>query len=214
MLVFKVTKVHIILFAVILLLIIACATAIFHFYKNAVTPNLVLSAIYNQNTPCLELATRVIKWQVVISKKVKFPAQNFTLAKTCTLKAGFDLKKLTPENIFIDSSSQTIFLTLPQPEIISISWSNLRVIEEKTSIAHAIMNKAGFQEKERQKSFNQALLDDIKREKLLSFEDLSEGINTFFGPIVNSYNYKLVLKKPSMPNFHILCQKFIQENNI
>ena len=214
MLVFKSIKLYITLAMLIAITLISISIAGYIYYQNSVTPHVLLSAIYDQNLPSLELATRKIRWQVIISKKVKFPAHSYVLAKTCTLKAGFNLEKITVKDISINKINKTITLTLPPPEILSLTWGNLRVLEEKHSIARALLTKGSNQEIERNKLFNQALIKDLEREELLSFEDLTEGIYSFFNPILSRHKYKLVLKKPQMPKFHTLCQKYIQDNNI
>ena len=149
------------------------------------------------NFPSAELATRTVRWQCVIGEEKDFPASFFVIGRTATIKAGFDLARVEPKkDLSIDDKKRVISLKLPPPEILSVEWSENRVILEKRSAATALLVKSGNEENRRRHLFNEALLVDAKQNDLLDFDALSEGIYRYLAPWAKSFGYRLIVHAP------------------
>ncbi|MCQ2379811.1 MAG: DUF4230 domain-containing protein [Victivallaceae bacterium] len=167
--------------------VIAAAVAWF-LLRPAKVPDLMLS-----DSAVAELATREVKWQVVVSGRNLVPARRFVVSRIAVVKAGFDLGELRPEDVAADPKTRKLVVKLPHPKVLSVSWGEPQTLQDEHSLVAAMSTKPSEEERKRQAMFESALIDDVARQDLLSFDKLRVGIETHLGKIAKANGWTLEL---------------------
>jgi len=186
--------------------------AVWRFLRVDRSPAQVWGMVVRQ-TPIAELATREIRWQVLIHRRESFPAREYLMLRTATIKAGFDLAKLDPKrDLAVDSEKRTVTVTLPPPQVLSITWGEVHVPFERHSLAAAALHKGGEEMREREELFRQALLADLEREELLSFSAMTEGFRQYVEPLFQQEGWRVKCAESDPVSFRSAVRAYFDAN--
>ncbi|MDD4817366.1 MAG: DUF4230 domain-containing protein [Victivallaceae bacterium] len=149
-------------------------------------------ALVFSSLPVAELATREIKWKVVLHVVERFPAREYVVSRIAAVKAGFDLGKMNPEkDVRFDAAAGQVTIRLPRPEVFSVAWSGQNVLMDRHSPVAALLTRTTEDEAERRLLFDQALLSDLGTVELLSFDAMTEALKSVLSPYFETRGFKV-----------------------
>ncbi len=208
-------KVRLLLLAAGLLLSGLCGgLGVWRFLRMTRPPAQVWSMVVRQ-VPIAELATREIRWQVLIHEKDAFPAREYLMLRTATVKAGFDLSKLDPgRDVAFDPRNKVVTINLPPPQVLSVTWGEPRIPFERHSLAAAALHKSGDELRRREALFRQGLLADLEREDLLSFSSMIEGFRRYVAPFFAREGWQVKCVESAPVKFRSAVKAWFEQNGL
>lgn len=150
-----------------------------------------------ENKQIAELATRKIKWKVLTVKESMH--ESFVMETVYTLKFGFDLSEITPQDIVVDDVNRRITITLPSVRLLSIDTFGERktLVSKKTAFARLASDAAHDPGVDEAAEAHQ-LMAELKAQHLLDAAELANDFSTALSPIWSLLgSYTLTVTPPN-----------------
>lgn len=147
-----------------------------------------------ENKQIAELATRKIKWKVLTVKESMH--ESLVMETVYTLKFGFDLSEITPQDIAVDDVNQRITISLPSVRLLSIDTFGERktLVSKKTAFARLASGPAHDSGVDEAAEAHQ-LMEELKTQHLLDAAELANDFSAALTPLwslLGSYTLTVV----------------------
>ena len=139
-----------------------------------------------ENKQIAELATRKIKWKVIVFKESI--SETLVLETIYVLKFGFDLSELSNDDIQIDHKNKAIKISLPDIRLLSVdTFGESKVIVSKKTPVGRIIGKSHDSGQDDTKDETQ-LIQELQEQHLLNPNELAEDFQRAISPIFSQKN--------------------------
>lgn len=149
-----------------------------------------------ENKHIAELATRKIKWKVLTVKDSMH--ESLVMETIYTLKFGFDLSEITPQDITVDDVNHCISIALPPVRLLSIDsfGEKKTLLSKKTAFARLASDAAHDPGADEIAEVHQ-LMAELKEQHLLDATALANDFSVAFSPLWNVLgDYSLTVIPP------------------